>query len=173
MNKIIKLFLTISLASSLVLVSAQITGGNAGCYTDPNTGKVVCNVGIQGTVGGGNGQQPRPGYTQCPNGTQVPQGYPCTTGTQGNVPVQNQAYTQGQYNRQSNMADLSFFGNLINGVGGIVRLLPPILLGIAVVVFFFFLIRYIIGGKNDPAKKKDALKGLLYSLLAIFVMVAL
>lgn len=173
MNKIIKLFLTISLASSLVLVSAQITGGNAGCYTDPNTGKVVCNVGIQGTIGGGNGQQPRPGYTLCPNGTQVPQGYPCTNGTQGNVPVQNQAYTQGNYNRQNNMANLSFFGNLINGVGGIVRLLPPILLGVAVVAFFFFLLRYLISGKNDAAKRKEAIRNLLYSLLAIFVMVAL
>lgn len=86
----------------------------------------------------------------------------------------NPAYVQGaNINRQTGQADLTFIGNLINQVGGIVRLLPPILLGAAVVVFFWFLITYLIAGKQDPAEKQKALKSMMYSLGAIFVMVAL
>lgn len=93
-----------------------------------------------------------------------------TGGVQG-----GSAYTQGQYQRQmgANQADLSFFRNLIGGVGGLVTMLPPILLGVAVVVFFFYLIKYLIAGKNDPAEKKKALTSMIYALVAIFIMVTL
>ena len=73
----------------------------------------------------------------------------------------------------ANQADLSFFRNLIGGVGGLVTMLPPILLGVAVVVFFFYLIKYLIAGKNDPAEKKKALTSMIYALVAIFIMVTL
>lgn len=103
-----------------------------------------------------------------------------TTGAYGATGVQTGAYGTGGYttganNRQlgANQADLSFFANLISGVGGLVRLLPPILLGIAVVVFFYFLIRYLIGGKVDATEKGKNLKSMMFSLGAIFIMVTL
>ncbi len=142
--------------------------------TSTSAQQICVSVGGQpGTIQGGicipTGGGGQNGYINCPNGTRVPQGYPCpNTNTVGGP-----AYTQGQYQNQNHAADLSFFGNLIAGVGGIVRMLPPILLGIAVVIFFYFLIKYLIAGKNDPKDRAGALKGLLYSLLAIFIMVAL
>lgn len=169
MNKLIKLFITLTLASSLAMVSAQVTGGS-GCVVI--NGQQIC-AGVNPNQNP-NGQ-PQAGYTQCPNGTQVPNGYPCAnTGNNGPY-TGGSAYQQGQ-NVRSGMgtqADLSFFGNLIAGVGGLVRMLPPILLGIAVVVFFFFLIKYLIAGKNDPKEKGKHMQGMLYALLAIFIMVTL
>ncbi|MEI6352694.1 MAG: hypothetical protein WCO35_02035 [Candidatus Nomurabacteria bacterium] len=75
--------------------------------------------------------------------------------------------------RQQNTADLSFIQTLLAQIGGIVRMLPPILTGFAVVAFFWFLIKYLILDKNEPAARATATKGLMFSLLAIFIMVAL
>lgn len=167
MKKYIAVFAGLVLALSLGAASAQITSGgvNVQCVRwnpDGTCAQHQTNVNI------GTGSGPTQG--QYPAG-QYPAGqYPA--GQQQQVMP---AYMQGQNTRQmgSQMADLSFFGNLIAGTGGLVRMLPPILLGVAVVVFFFFLIRYLIAGKADPAEKKKHMKNMMYSLIAIFVMVTL
>lgn len=74
-------------------------------------------------------------------------------------------------------ADLSFFKGFLMSAGSIIAMLPPILMGLAVVVFFWYLIQFIInknkgsGGGKDENKKNAS--GMAYSLLAIFVMVTL
>lgn len=149
MKKYIVIFAGIVLGLSLGAAAAQVTGGVGACVRfDSN------NICVQYQNSPTPGQ---PGYGQ-PN---YQQGGP--------------AYSQGPNTRQigSQQADLSFFGNLIAGTGGLVRMLPPILVGAAVVVFFFFLIRYLIDGKTDPAEKKKHMKNMMYSLIAIFVMVTL
>lgn len=167
MNKIIKILLTLTLVSTCAIVSAQIQGGS-GCVII--NGQQIC-----GGVSPSTQYPNNPG--NLPPCSQVPAGTTCRPDNQGGAPVYNgtPSYVQGQNYRQGmgTNADLSFFGNLIAGVGGLVRMLPPILLGIAVVVFFFFLIRYLIAGKNSPEDRKKSLTGLLYSLLAIFIMVTL
>lgn len=159
MKKYIAIFAGLVLGLSLTVVSAQISGNI--CVRFGSDG-VTC-LQYQPTP---NQQQPG-AYPQQPGTYQQPGAYQ-------QQPI-NPAYVQGPNTRRpgTQAADLSFFGNLIAGTGGLVRMLPPILLGAAVVVFFFFLIRYLIAGKNDPAEKKKELKRMMYSLIAIFVMVTL
>jgi hypothetical protein len=149
------------LALSMSFASAQITGGgvqvvcvrynqDGSCAQTAISGNVVTGSGSSGSVntGGGTG-----------GGAVNTSGGP--------------AYQQGQYQRGAGTADLSFVANLIAQVGGIVRLLPPILTGIAVIAFFVYLIRYFLISKDNADNKKKDLSGMMYSLLAIFVMVAL
>ena len=166
MKKIISIIggVGLALVFSISIASAQQVCVSAG--GQPGT--------IQGSIciptGGNNG-----GYTTCPNGTRVPQGYACAGTTAGNPVYGTPAYTQGMNTRQvgSQQADLGFIANLVLGLKQIVNWLPPLLLGIAVVVFFFYLIRYLIAGKNDPAEKQKNLKTMIYALVAIFIMVTL
>jgi uncharacterized membrane protein len=51
--------------------------------------------------------------------------------------------------------------------------LVPFLVGLAVVVFFWFLVTFIWKGKDNPEEQKKGRAGMMYSLLAIFVMVSL
>lgn len=53
----------------------------------------------------------------------------------------------------------------------IVIRLVPFMIGLAIVIFFWFLIVYITKG-DAPEKQREGLKGMGYSLLAIFVMVS-
>jgi hypothetical protein len=55
----------------------------------------------------------------------------------------------------------------------IVSRLVPFLVGLAVVVFFWFLVTFIWKGKDNPEEQKKGRAGMMYSLLAIFVMVSL
>jgi hypothetical protein len=48
----------------------------------------------------------------------------------------------------------------------------PILFGIAVIGFFFGVIRFVIGGRQDETKRQQGRTYMLWSILAIFVMVA-
>ncbi len=69
--------------------------------------------------------------------------------------------------------DFGFITRFLGQSRGIIGMLPAMLMGVAVVVFFFFLIKYLMFGKNDPKEKQKALHGMMYSLIAIFIMVAL
>lgn len=161
-RKYLGAFLTLGLVFSFGFAAAQITGGGVQVTCVRYNADGSC---AQTAVGANvNVGSPR-------TGTGV--GNTGTPGINGNQPVYTgqPAYQQNQYQRTTQTADLSFVGNLINQVGGIIRLLPPILMGAAVVAFFWFLIRYFIN--QAPDEKGTALKRMGYSLAAVFVMVAL
>lgn len=64
-------------------------------------------------------------------------------------------------------------GSLLATAQGIVNNLVPFLIGLAVIAFFWFLVEFIWKGRDDASKKKEALSGMGYSILALFVMVAI
>jgi len=151
-----KKIINILLGSTLALVFAFSLSSSASAQV------CITTTGQQGNVQNGICIG---GNSNIPLCSQVPAGTTCRPDTGGGVYNPGVAGAVGQ-------SDLSFFQNLIGGTGSIVSMLPPILIGIAVVVFFAYLIVYLIGGK-DPESKKKHLKGMMYSLLAIFVMVCL
>lgn len=55
----------------------------------------------------------------------------------------------------------------------IINRLVPFLIGLGVIVFFWYLIKFIIKGNENPTEKQEGLRGMGYSILAIFVMVSL
>lgn len=66
--------------------------------------------------------------------------------------------------------NLSGISRLIVAISGIVGQLSVVAVSVAVVVFFWFLIKFI---GQDPTEKEAGLKGMGYSILAIFVMVSI
>lgn len=181
MKKYFAIIASLALFVSVSIASAQITGGNVQCVRYNNDGSCAqWSVGITagtgpttptGPTGGAGG-----GTLTCPAGyvLQNVGGQPrCVPTQQQQVPAGG--YVQGQNPRQlgAQQADLSFINGLLGQTSSIVRMLPALLIGIAVVVFFVFLIKFVIGAKDDATKKKAAQTGMLYSLGAIFIMVAL
>ena len=158
-NIIFTLFIfTILLSTS----NAEITGvgGNFGVNTQ--TGQWTAGVQLGG---GGNGQQ---------NGRPVPQGQQQSQQSQQTSAGGGGGITRGQYQRGQTGADLSFFANLIVSAGSIIKLLPPILMSLAVVAFFWNLIGMIRAQKEGKAEEKaNYTKQLSWSLIALFVMVTL
>ncbi len=155
MKKYIGVISGIIFALSIGVASAQITGGGiqVTCVRYNQDGSCA-QTGVSGNIqtGGGNGA--------------------ATVGPAGGVPVGGvPAYQQGQAQRQSQTADLSFIGNLLAQFGGIISLLPKLLLGVAVILFFWFLIKYFI--TESPDEKGVAVKRMGYSLAAIFIMVTI
>jgi hypothetical protein len=69
--------------------------------------------------------------------------------------------------------NLGPFLALLAGAQVIVTRLVPFFIGLAVVVFFWFLIKFIVQGGQDPTAKDVSLKGMGFSILAIFVMVSI
>ena len=51
--------------------------------------------------------------------------------------------------------------------------LIPFAITLAVVVFFFFLIKFIWKGSSDPKERDESLKGMGWSVVALFVMVSI
>lgn len=73
-----------------------------------------------------------------------------------------------------------FNGSNASGLLGLIMLasritgmLVPITIALAVLAFFWFLVNFIWKGAEDPKVHSDGLKGMGYSLLAIFVMVSI
>ena len=62
-----------------------------------------------------------------------------------------------------------FFVNIIGIVRTVIGLLTPIAVSIAVLMFFYQIIMYI---KSQGTEKAQHMKGIWYSLLAIFIMLA-
>lgn len=55
----------------------------------------------------------------------------------------------------------------------LVARLVPFAIGLSIVVFFYYIIKFIIAGGQDPEAKTLSLKGMGFSVLAIFVMVSI
>ena len=157
MKKYIGVISGIFFALSIGIAAAQITGGGVqvNCVRYNQDGScaqtgVSGNINVGGVGAGvttGNAGRPAAGVAGTP------------------------AYQQGQAQRQSQTADLSFITNLLAQAGGIISMLPKLLLGVAVVLFFWYLIKYFI--TETPDEKNLAVKRMSYSLAAIFIMVTL
>ena len=63
--------------------------------------------------------------------------------------------------------------NLLGLISRIIGALVPITVTIAVLAFFFYLVRFILVGGQSAEGKSANLKGMGYSILAIFVMVSI
>jgi hypothetical protein len=62
---------------------------------------------------------------------------------------------------------------LIKSASNIVGMLVPLFVSLAVAAFFWFLVQFIWKGKDDPKVHESGIKGMGYSILAIFVMVSI
>lgn len=65
---------------------------------------------------------------------------------------------------------IGFVDSVINLINKLISFAFPALTAIAVIVFIYTLIKYIMA---DPAEKEKDRKGLIYSLLALFIIVSL
>jgi len=65
-------------------------------------------------------------------------------------------------------APLQNIADIIGSVGGIVKMLIPLMVGVAIVYFFYGLVKYI----QNP-ELKEGRKTMLAGILAIFIMVSL
>lgn len=63
--------------------------------------------------------------------------------------------------------------NLLALAQTIVNRLVPFVVGLAVLAFFWFLVEFIWKGRSDPTAKEASLKGIGYSILALFAMVSI
>jgi hypothetical protein len=70
-------------------------------------------------------------------------------------------------------ANLNNVGNLIAQAQGIVTAMIPLAVGLGVVAFFWYLVQYIWKGGDSADNKTTSMKGMGYSILAIFVMVSI
>jgi ribose/xylose/arabinose/galactoside ABC-type transport system permease subunit len=62
---------------------------------------------------------------------------------------------------------------LINTAQVVATKLVPLLLTLGLLSLFWFLINFIWLAKDDPKKQQDSIKGMTYSILALFVMVSI
>jgi hypothetical protein len=63
--------------------------------------------------------------------------------------------------------------SLLNLAQDIISRLVPFAVTLAVLAFFWFLIKFIWKGGQDPEAKTSSLKGMGFSVLALFVMVSI
>ncbi len=94
-------------------------------------------------------------------------GVPVTAGTAngGTVNIGVQA-TQGQVNGGPLLQLLAMAQTIVSR-------LVPFMIGLAVLAFFWFLIKFIWKGSDDAKAHDDGMKGMGYSILALFVMVSI
>ena len=69
-------------------------------------------------------------------------------------------------------ANAGALNGLLRLVNDTLARLVPIAIGLGVVGFLFFLVKFIFQGASDVEKKKEAISGMTYSILALFLMVA-
>lgn len=58
-------------------------------------------------------------------------------------------------------------------VSNILGMLAPILVSLAVLAFFWYLVLFIWKGGESSEKKTEAVKGMVYAILALFLMVSI
>lgn len=63
--------------------------------------------------------------------------------------------------------------SILNMAQNLVSRLVPFLVGLAVIAFFWYLVLFIWRGNEEPAKRQEGMKGMMYSLVALFVMVSI
>jgi hypothetical protein len=68
-------------------------------------------------------------------------------------------------------AQLGNVQNLIVSIGGLVSLMLPIVVGLALLAFFWGLVKFIFAQSNEEAKA-DAKKIMIWAVVALFVMVS-
>lgn len=91
------------------------------------------------------------------------------------------AFAQGQSPIIANQDGVAVAGTindsaitgLIASASKIIGMIVPLLVSLAVAAFFFFLVQFIWKGKDDPKVHESGIKGMGYSVLAIFVMVSI
>ncbi len=88
-------------------------------------------------------------------------------GSVGGIPV---SYTPSSSVGQVNGGPLL---QLLAMAQTIVSRLVPFMIGLAVLAFFWFLIKFIWKGSDDAKAHDDGMKGMGYSILALFVMVSI
>ena len=71
-----------------------------------------------------------------------------------------------------NKADAGALFGFIALIQDTLTRLVPIAIGLGLVGFLFFLVKFIFQGASDPTKKKEAVSGMVYSILALFLMFA-
>ena len=76
------------------------------------------------------------------------------------------APTQGQVNGTGLLSLLALAQTLVTRM-------VPFAIGVAVLVFFYFMIQFIVKGNSSADAKDASLKGMGYSILALFVMVSI
>lgn len=69
--------------------------------------------------------------------------------------------------------NLSPIKRLIVGVHEITTLLAPTLIGIALLAFFWFLIKYLWKDVDNPTEREKSNKGMVWSIVALFVMTSI
>jgi type III secretory pathway component EscT len=68
-------------------------------------------------------------------------------------------------------AQLGNIANIVEAIGGLIRLATPIVIGLALLAFFWGLVKYIFAGADeDKAAGKSLMIG---GIIAIFVMVSI
>jgi len=77
--------------------------------------------------------------------------------------VPSAAFAQG--------GDLGNLQDIINGLGNIVDVATPVVVGIALLAFFWGLARYIFSAGDDE-KKKEGRNIMIWGVVALFVMIA-
>lgn len=83
-----------------------------------------------------------------------------------NITINGNTASQGQINGNGLLS-------LLNLAQTLVTKLVPFAVGVAVLVLFYFLIQFMVKGNADPEAKNASLKGMGYSVLALFVMVSI
>ncbi len=76
----------------------------------------------------------------------------------------------------SNSQGLGFNNGPVLGLIGLAQLavsrLGVLMIGLGLLAFFWYLVQYIWKGDESPGKREEGLKGMGYSILALFVMVS-
>ena len=83
----------------------------------------------------------------------------------GTITIGNSA-AQGQVNGGALLQLLALAQTLVTR-------LVPFVIGLAVLAFFWFLVEFIWKGSADPAKRAESLKGMGFSIIALFAMVSI
>lgn len=97
-------------------------------------------------------------------------------GTQVTVGVGNGANGGTALIGQNVAANTAVGGSLINLIAlvqNIVARLVPLGIGMAVVALFFGIVMFVVTGRDDQKKRDEWLKWMMYSVLGLFVMVAI
>ncbi len=69
-------------------------------------------------------------------------------------------------------ADLGFFTNLVNSMSGLVNLLIPFVVALALLFFFWGVFTYFILGAGDEAKRETGRSYMVYGLIGLVAIVA-
>jgi pSer/pThr/pTyr-binding forkhead associated (FHA) protein len=73
----------------------------------------------------------------------------------------------------TNTGNTSQLSGLIVSASRLIGMMVPVMISLAVLAFFAYLVRFIWKGAEDPKAHAEGMKGMGYSLVALFVMVSI